>query len=245
MAPHLRSKEAFLDYLYNRHDRKRFFNHLNHELSAQHYEIKSAGLMPVVFEFLEKEQDPNTGLWGEGVNYNALTALMKGMLIYTEEKRPFRYVEQAVDSAIEVMVTDDEPKRIVDITNPSNALINILNMQSRLEGPEAAERLRARVAARGAEICRSAKEKLMPYIQRGDVFSFFPYVVGEVSQNVPAAVKGTAEGDVNATVIAYGNLKRIMMLLGVKEPYIYGDKEYRDFLRIISERTPVQKKPKP
>ena len=233
VAEHLRSEEAFLDYLYNKHDRKRFFNHLNHELNAQHGEIKSAGLMPVLFDFLEREQDPETGLWGEGVNYNALTALMKGMLIYTAEGRPFRYAEQAVDSAIQMMVSDDEPKRIVDITNPGNALINILNTQRQLQGEEAAEALRLRVAARGAQICRNSKEKLLPYVQKQDVFSFFPYVVGEVSQNVPAAVPGTAEGDVNATVIAYGHLKRVMMLMGVKDPYIYGGEEYRDFLGII------------
>ena len=233
VAEHLRSEEAFLNYLYTKHDRKKFFNHLNHELNAQHSEIKSAGLMPVLFDFLEREQDPKTGLWGEGVNYNALTALMKGMLIYTQEKRPFRYAEQAVDSAIKMMVSDDEPKRIVDITNPGNALINILNTKRRLEGEEAAEKLRLRVAARGAEICRSSVEKLLPYVQKQDVFSFFPYVVGEVSQNVPAAVPGTAEGDVNATVIAYGHLKRVMMLIGVKDTYIYGGEEYRDFLGII------------
>ena len=62
---------------------------------------------------------------------------------------------------------------------------------------------------------------------------------------MPVALKEEAEGDVNATVIAYGNLKRIMTLLGVPNPEIYGDEEYRDFLDILKKQKAPVKKPHP
>ena len=237
VAEHLRSPEAFREYLYS-HDLKTKFHWLNHKLSAQHSEIKSAGLMPVLFEFLEREQDPETGLWGDGVNYDSLTALMKGMLIYAEEKRPFAYAVEAVSSAIDILTTDAIPARIVDITNPSNALLNILDARRRICGEAEAEKLRLLVAARGAEICESSREKLLPYMQSPDVFSFLPYVVAPTSQNLPAAVEGTAEGDVNATVIAYGHLKRVKTLLGLSDTECFGDAEYRMFLETLRSRDP-------
>ena len=236
-AEHLRSPEAFREYLYS-HDLKTKFHWLNHKLSAQHSEIRSAGLLPVLFEFLEREQNPGTGLWGEGVSYDSLTALMKGMLIYTEEKRPLAHIERAVNSAIEILTTDAVPTRIVDITNPSNALMNILDTQRRICGEAEAERLRLIVASRGAEICESSREKLLPYMQKPDVFSFLPYVVALTSQNLPAAVEGTAEGDVNATVIAYGHLKRVKALLGLSDTELFGDTEYRIFLDALRSRDP-------
>jgi hypothetical protein len=49
---------------------------------------------------------------------------------------------------------------------------------------------------------KKSKEKLAPFKKADGAFSYKPDSSSPTSQGVPVAVKGSAEGDVNATVIA-------------------------------------------
>lgn len=243
---HLASKEAFIEHLYSRPEYlTKYANHLIHEMNAQQIEIKGVGLLPTLFEFLEREQHPETGLWGDGINYNAVTALMKATLIYKFDKRIINYPTVALDSCIDVVLSDELAGRLVDITNPWVAMINLVDMVRHAGDGTLAESLLARIKAAAPALIRSTAEKLAIYSQPSQTFSFLPEYTNPVSQNVPVALKNEREGDVNATAISYNGVRRILTLIGVEDTQMYGDDEYRDFLRIVSEWKPKEKKPQP
>ena len=244
-SPNLSSMEAFLNFLHNKYDLNKYFNHLAHVLQAQISEICAGGYLDVCIDFLESHQRPETGLWGDGPSYNGVTALMKLTLLYKTVKHHMRYAETAADSCMTVLLSDEPDTRLVDITNPWVAIINLVDML-RAEGDNAlADKIVAKVRDNAGPLLDKTREKLLRYSQSGQTFSFLPYYTNYESQLVHVALKREAEGDVNATVIAYGNLKRIMTLLGVPTPEIYGDDEYRDFLNILNSNTVPKKKPQP
>ena len=245
IAPNLRSVEAFSDFLYKKYDRDKYFNHLAHVIQAQVSEIVAGGLLPMCIEFLEAEQCRETGLWGKGRNYNAVTALMKLTLFYKTVKQHMSYTDRALDSCIEVILSDEEDKRLVDITNPWVAMINLVDMHRAAGEDGIADAMVKKIRESAGPLLDKTREKLQRYSQEGQTFSFLPYYTNYESQLVLVALKEEAEGDVNATVIACGNLKRIMTLLGVPNPEIYGDEEYRDFLDILKKQKAPVKKPHP
>ena len=214
-------------------------------MNAQQYEIKGAGLLPTLFEFLENEQKPDTGLWGDGKNYNSVTALMKATLIYQFDKRLMNYAERALDSCMEVVVSAEPATRLVDLTNPWVAMINLVSMVRKSGNGELADSFLVKIRSRAPQLIDSTTEKLKVYSQPGQTFSFLPEYTNPVSQNVPVALKFEREGDINATLICYNGAKRILTLLGVESPEFYGDAEYGDFLKIVSEWKAPIKKPQP
>ena len=235
----LRSKEAFIEYLYTCPNYvKGYMNHLIHTMNAQQEEIRGAGLLPTLFEFLEKEQSPETGLWGKGICYNGATALMKATLVYKFDKRMMKYADVALDSCIKVVLSDELATRLVDITNPWVAMINLVDMTRSVGQGELADGFIEKIKENAPALIDATAEKLKIYSHPDKTFSFLPEFTNPVSQNV-------REGDVNATVIAYNSAKRILTLIGVPSPEFFSGDDYEEFLSIIDSWSPAQKKKNP
>ena len=236
MPDHLLSADAFLTYA---RSHKQYIagnmHHFVHVMNAQMTEIRAAGLLPTLLELLDSEQKSDSGLWGKGVNYNSVTALMKATLIYRFAGRLMNYVDRALESCIRVILSDEVATRIVDITNPWVAIINLVDMVREVGDTELADSFLSTVRAHTAELLDSTTEKLRIYSQPDKSFSFLPEYTNPVPQNVPVALKNEREGDINATLICYNGAKRVLTLIGVPEPNFYGDDDYREFLRIISD----------
>lgn len=242
----LQSKEAFVEYLYTCPNYvKGYMNHLIHTMNAQQEEIRGAGLLPTLFEFLEKEQSAETGLWGKGICYNGATALMKATLIYKFDGKMMKYADTALDSCIKVILSDEVATRLVDITNPWVAMINLVDMvRSAGEGALADEFIE-KIKANAPSLINATADKLKIYSHPDKTFSFLPEFTNPVSQNVPVALKNEREGDVNATVIAYNSAKRILTLIGVERPEFFSGDDYDEFLSIVDAWQPVAKKKNP
>ena len=242
----LRSKEAFVEYLHTCPNYvKGYMNHLIHVMNAQQEEIRAAGLLPTLFEFLEEEQSAETGLWGKGICYNGATALMKATLVYSFDKRMMNHVDKALDSCIKVVLSDEVATRLVDITNPWVAMINLINMIRKAGNDALADEFIAKIKKNAPELINATADKLKIYSHPDKTFSFLPEFTNPVSQNVPVALKNEREGDINATVISYNSAKRILTLIGVPSPEFFCDADYAEFLSIIDDFKPVTKKKNP
>ena len=242
----LQSKEAFVEYLYTCPNYvKGYMNHLIHTMNAQQEEIRGAGLLPTLFEFLEKEQSAETGLWGNGICYNGATALMKATLIYKFDGKMMRYADIALDSCIKVVLSDEVATRLVDITNPWVAMINLVDMTRSAGENGIADGFIRKIKENAPSLINATADKLKIYSHPDKTFSFLPEFTNPVSQNVPVALKNEREGDVNATVIAYNSAKRILTLIGVARPEFFSGDDYDEFLSIVAAWQPVAKKKNP
>ena len=233
---HLTSPDAFLAYA---RSHKQYIagnmHHFVHVMNAQQTEICAAGLLPTLFDFLESEQRAETGLWGEGVNYNSVTALMKASLIYKYGKRRLCYPERALQSCIDVILSDETATRIVDITNPWVALINLISALKESGDIALADGFLEKIRDKSAQMIDKTTEKLKIYSQPYKTFSFLPEYTNPVSQNVPVALENEREGDVNATVICYNGAKRILTLIGVESPNFFDRNDYAEFLKLVNK----------
>ncbi|MBQ7387479.1 MAG: hypothetical protein IJW03_04870 [Clostridia bacterium] len=245
-SENLRSKEAFVEYLHTCPQYvKGHMHHLIHTMNARQEEIRGAGLLPTLFEFLEEEQSSENGLWGKGICYDGATALMKATLVYSFDKRMMNYTEAALESCIKVVLSDEVATRLVDITNPWVAMINLVGMVRSAGDDALADEFLAKIRANAPALIDATTEKLKIYSQPDKTFSFLPEFTNPVSQNVPVALKNEREGDINATLICYNSAKRILTLVGVESPEFFGDEEYREFLSIIDSYKPTPKKKNP
>ena len=106
---HLRSKEAFLEYLegldINGLVKPGNSYPMGHRIGAQTAEIIAAGLTDVCVDFLNSKQRPN-GFWEDILDHGSSSGTMKISCAYVALNRPFPNIMNAFDSALEVLLAD-------------------------------------------------------------------------------------------------------------------------------------------
>jgi hypothetical protein len=227
----LKNKAAFLDYL-DSLDIKNNSYSVGNTLTAQKRQImyrdevlRSEGadysLCDILIKWLNDNQNKENGLWDETVNYHAVNGLMKITGVYGAFGVLMPNAETAVNKAIAAMGTDEIPNAVTCVYNTWFAAERVLRHmrtlgteEDKINSAAVLERLRAKAP----DYIRMTKDKLAVFRKPDSSFSYTPDASSANSQGCPVAIRGTNEGDVNATIICSSELLYYMYeALGIRE----------------------------
>ena len=238
LAPHLRSAEAFVEYLetYN-WETDAYFSGNN--VAAQAGQIIAAGLKDVAIDFLNKKQNTKTGLWGVQEGYVGINALLKISAFYRESKSVMPNSDKAMQAAIDCITSDEDCGTICYQYNAWFSVSNILEILRNIGTPEAnAEAEKAlKVLYKGApEAIRATTEKVRKFAKPDGAFSYLQKSSTGFSQKAPVSIHMTVESDVNASVIATtGTTRHMYQALEVIDFFVplYDEEDRKRFIAAI------------
>lgn len=230
---HLRSATAFINYLEGLGINEQSYS-IGHRIGQQAREIAAAGLTDVCIDFLNSTQKKN-GFWEDTLSHSSSNGTMKISCTYVELGRPFPNIMTALDSAIEVLLSDQPIKAITEIFNPPFTLLNFLEIMKRSGDNENLERARAMIRERAVDILRVTTERLRPFKKPDGAFSYLPESSSFWSQGKPVCIEGSFESDVNANSLANGSRVRPLLILGITPPAIFDGADARTFYEMCGE----------
>ena len=198
---HLRSKEAFLEWL-REFDICTNSYPKGHALDSQSSQIKAAGLGDVCIDFINTLQRPDTGLWEDTFNYQTTNGMLKISTLYPQFGREFPNVLAAVRTQIRAALSDEPTVGIVDIYNPWVALGILYDNAKAYGTKESFEGIRALLREYAIPLLRVSRAKLLSFRKEDGSFSYLHESSSPFSQGVRASM-GENEGDVNATALAW------------------------------------------
>ena len=243
-APHLASRETLFKYMEELDFQNRSYPAAN-MINAQMQEICAAGLINDCCDWLDAHQDEKSGLWQDGKNYTTVSALMKVGSSYMQAKRPPKYYKAAVESAIEVALSDEEHSSIVSIYNPLNAIKSIRASLMLSGRDDEADAITKRLSDVSVEIIENTRRKMVMHKKADASFSYMKDRSSHTSQSMPVAIPYTNEGDVNATTIAiHGVGLGALSTLGY-DLKIYDDKDFDLWLSTLLATKSKEKLPLP
>ncbi len=202
------SKQAFIDWLDEQELSTNSYTAGN-TINANISRINNAGLRPVLQQYLREHQYPN-GLWEPEVSYRSINGLMKisTSCFYNGE---FPNADKAIESVIQVLglPMSAEVESITFVYNQWEAIRKLLTSCSNEKRAEVEDML----VDEAPRLISDTVSKLRVFRKGDGGFSMNQETSSPTSQNVPVAVPGSAESDVNATAIAISTLFEDIFLL--------------------------------
>jgi len=276
-ATHLESHEALEKYLLNYEASSTSFYAIGNTITSQMSQViardndlrnafyadpanegkQYVSMCTMIIDFFNRNQDPETGLWGHNAkapaNYLGVNGLLKISGVYNSARAEIPYAEKAAKAAIDAITSDEVMGAVVDLYNTwfgvSNVLSNLSNYGStqivdgvEMTGKERAAKIREGLREIAAPAIIKSGVKISDFKKPDGSYSYTKIASSATSQGMPVAVPGTNEGDVNATVIATNGLVgNIYSALGLSMVGIYGEADLRIFLDIFENLDPVIK----
>ena len=268
VSPALVDEQSFRAYLESGDVRNHGYG-FGSELSSQLSEIihrdsqlaeQGAGysLLEILIDYLNENQNPDNGVWywvdktdSDYSYYAGVNGLLKISGIYTAAGEEFPNAPAAARTAIEAIYSDEDLGGIVDIYNTWFAIENLIkNLRSCAADKETGERnvaeLRSALLADAPAAIRATMHKLSLFKKTDGSFSYLQNSSAPWSSGMSVAVKGTDEGDINATIIGgLDTADRMFSVLGISVPEFFGRGSYYQFIDVIENISPVIKDPMP
>ena len=238
IAPRFRSAEALIEYI-DGYDWETDAYFSGSNLSAQMGQIIAAGLSDVAIDFLNKKQNPKTGLWGVQQGYAGINALLKISGCYREAKVIMPNSDKAMKAAIECITSDEDCGTICYQYNAWFSVSNILEILRNIGTPEAnaeADKALAVLYKGAPEAIRVTTEKVKKFAKPDGAFSYLQKTSTGFSQKAPVSIHMTVESDVNASVIATtGTTRNMFIALELADYFVpFYDKDDRaKFLEVL------------
>ena len=253
-APHLKSEDAFIDYLDNlfatitaKNEKGEVVPNsysIGHTISSQSSQIKAAGLADTCIEYLNAMQNQENGLWEEEKNYRTASGLMKISSAYNALGAEFPNADKAVRSAIDIATSERPLSAIVYVYNPLAALsfifTNLKNYSTDENAMEIKEAAILEMRSRAVELISNTYEKLKKFKKADGSFSYNVSGAPALSQG-EAVCFGANEGDVNGTALANGTVTGVFTALGVTRPDYYSKEDSEKFFNLVWSRQPIVK----
>ena len=152
LPEYLESKEKIIEYMDSLDwSTKRIWS-TGQKLCSALSLIKAAGLFDTVSSYVAAKQNPETGLWGEGLGWMNTNGGMKLSVFFRDTDHPYPRVEKMIDSVLEIFAGDEPAEHATYIWNPFVLLGAAL---SSLEGDERI-RMREKLFDKGASIVNFA-----------------------------------------------------------------------------------------
>ena len=230
---HLRSESVFRKYL-EELDINGHSYQIGHRIGQQVAEIAAAGLTDVCIDFLNSTQKPN-GFWEDTLSHSSSNGTMKISCAYVSLGRPFPNIFTALDSAIEVLLSDMPYGAITEVFNPPFTLLNFLDVLEKSGDTSALVTAKERIMRHGADIIRTARERLVPFKKPDGSFSYNKECSSFWSQGKPVCIEGSYESDVNANSLANGSRVRSLKILGITPPMFFDENDARIFYKKCGE----------
>lgn len=209
---HLRSKEAFVEYL-DRCDWENDAYFSGSQLVAQMNQVVAAGLLDAAVSYLNAKQHKDTGLWGAKGGYSAINALLKISDFYTGTGSVFPNASRAAMSAIECLTSDEICGTTCYQYNAWSALTHLLTNLRKFGGESGAaeaEKIDLILIKNAPDTIRATTAKTATFKKADGGFSYLPHCSTGFSQKSPVSIHQTVESDVNATVLSTTGITRNM-----------------------------------
>ena len=209
---HLKSKKAFIQYLDSFDWKQKAYYSGNH-IAAQVSVIKAAGLDKVAVDYLNNIQNKENGMWGECTGYNAVNAHMKISCFYEHSGNIVPNASKAVDTILETLCSDVPTETVCWQYNTWFSIQNILANLRKFGGDKGnheADEIVKKVIMRAPEGIKANIWKVKQFMKADGSSSYTPAASSTTSQGSFVSVKGTNEGDINATCInIFGTIDRM------------------------------------
>jgi len=167
-------------------------------------------LAKIEIEWLSAHQNPETGLWDEGLTYANTNAYYKAINVYNKLKAPIPRADIAVSSIV-AMLTSDQPVETVLYTYNVWGSLNqtLLNLRD----CSVTDEEKAMYTATQKKMLELAPAAINATTQKQSIFKkvdgSITYLIGcntSTSQMMKVAVPNTDEGDINSTTLTMGGL---------------------------------------
>ena len=235
---HLRSKEAFLEYLnalnINGVDKPGNSYPIGHRIGQQTAEIKAAGLEDVCIDFLNSTQRPN-GFWEDTLNHGTASGAMKISCTYVRFGKPFPNIMTAFESALSVLLSDCPIGAITDVFNPPFTLLNFIEIMEKTGDTENLAKAKALLKENAAKLLRITYDRLLPFKKPDGSFSYCKNCSSFWSQGKPVCIENSYESDVNANSLANGSKRRTLLILDIPTPPIFDEEDSKKFFELCGE----------
>jgi len=265
-AEHLLSVETFKEYLSGLDIRNNSY-FVGNELTSQSKQIiardselakldpdNPTPLMDTLIEWLNENQNPETGHWDykkpsdEGYSaYYGTNGLLKISGIYVSAGVVIPHAREAAKSAMVAITAEQEVGTVVELYNTWFAIQTIIqNIRScgDAEDNETADAIVAELREIAPSAVLVSRDKISLFLKPDGSASYGLKYSSYLSQGCPVAVQNTEEGDVNATTIAVTGIINhslgALELLEYKIP-IFGEVERYTFFKTIDELSPIYK----
>ncbi|MBO5009775.1 MAG: hypothetical protein J6D20_03630 [Clostridia bacterium] len=250
---HLENKEAFESYLAE-HDINADSYVVGSGLVAQISEIiyrdsvlkeegKDYSLVEILITWLKDKQLDN-GLWEENTGYAGINGLMKVAGIFSSAKIPLPKADIAAEKAMSAMLSDENPSAITDVYNTWAAMNRIISSLRSGDDSDVvlADTLLKKLRDGAPGYIAATRAKLALFIKPDGSFSYNQTTSAATSQGLPAAVPGSIEGDVNATMLASSDIVSVIYsALKYDMVPIYTYSDWYRYLLILNSLQPVIK----
>lgn len=201
--------------------------------------ITASGFRPLLQKFVMERQNQETGLWGEGLSYDNVNAVMKISSIFSEDC-PLPMVDKIVQSIIYVMEHDVAQTA----ATPWNAVTSINSAINQNKGKISEETKKALDEA-VPKLIKVCTEAIKPFKKSDGGYSWGVENSSPTSQLAWVSY-GLPEGDLNGTDLCTAFLRAdLYKLAGINDrPKVWS--KYRDYLyEKISDAPKIVKKQKP
>ena len=237
---HLKSKEAFLEYLDSLNVNTASYPAGN-TLSSQFVQIKSQGLDEMCIDYLNAHQNEH-GHWHHTSNYYAINGLMKISGAYNYAKRALPNAKAAAYSALDAISSGEPFSAITDLWNIWVSFTNIgrnLREFGGEEGKRQADEITAAIRRDAAEAIKTTKSQVALFKKPDFGFGYHKNSPSGFSQGMPVSTDTTTDADLNGNLMATTHM--IMMIYNAleipkdKRVPLFGKKEGERFLKIVEE----------
>ncbi len=202
---HLKTLDAFKDYLENELDLYNAAYPAGNTLASQTSQIQARGeeYVEAMFEHLDKTQNEN-GTWHPTPGYYAVNGLMKISGIYKNFQRAMGKSEAACLACFDAIMSDEDPSGVVDVWNAWVAITYVFE-NVRLFAPDGAAKeaeLKENLVKNSVGAIEATRNKTNKFSRPDGSFSYKQTGNQTTSQGAPVALPGRSEGDVNGCMIA-------------------------------------------
>lgn len=185
-------------------------------LVSQGRQISAAGFYEMTVDFLIEHQNPDTGLWGEGLGYANTNAAMKVSGFFSPKYKSYPRLDKMVKSVIHIIKNESIPIYITDTWNPIVAI-----NQARASYSEIPSEISDTLTESLPEVIRLSVDNARLFKKSDGAFGYNRLTGQKTSQGVTVST-GANESDINATLAACVSMRSALYTLaGRKKSPIY------------------------
>ena len=204
----LQSKEKMLEYMESLDWSQKSIWSTGQKLSSETSLITAAGLYDFVADYVQTRQNPETGLFGEGLGWMNTNGAMKLGAFMASRKGGYKDAEKAIDSVLKLYGGDEPPTSATWIWNPFVLLERIVN------APDAdGDRLLSLLYDKGASIINKAIDCALVLQRKDGGFSGHIARGGNRQQGYLYGYGLADESDLDGTLIAGPRLRNTIYKL--------------------------------